>query len=1211
MATLALSLAGQVVGGAIGGPIGATIGRALGALAGSAIDNAIFSEAPRQTGSDLRLHGSAEGLPIPRLHGWSRMSGNIIWATDLEEIAEEDAGAKGTSESEESGIAASFAIGLCEGEVHRLGRVWADGQVLDPASINIRFYRGSETQDADSLIEAKQGDDAPAYRGLCYLVFERLPLAPFGNRIPSISVELCRIVGDLEPAIRAVTVIPGASEYGYDPVARVRLLSPGVTISENAHQSANLSDWTVSLDELTALCPNLEHVSLVVAWFGDDLRCAECSVRPRVEAASRTVLDTQWSVAGLARGDAPVVSEHDRGPAYGGTPSDAAVRAAIADLTARGLSVTLYPILLMDIPAGNPMGQAAYPWRGRISCDEGDDGTGAAVSQLAAFADEYRDFILHYAELADDAGGVEAFVIGSELRGLTTTRGPGDSFPFVDALVDLAGDVRAIVGGGTKLTYAADWSEYSGHQPGGGAKFFHLDPLWASDEIDAVGIDNYMPAADWREGPGPYDPQYLRDNIEGGEGFDWYYASDADRLNGTRTPITDGAHDEPWIWRFKDLAGWWSNAHHNRPGGVRDAMPTDWVPASKPLWFTELGCAAIDRGANKPNVFLDPKSAESYAPHFSNGAPDALAQRQLLRAALEHWAGSPMVERIYLWTWDARPYPAFPQQVDVWRDGTNHPTGHWLTGRLGGAASDELMRAIAADYAVTFDTVAISPPYVHGYVVDAPMSLRQALEPLLAASGLGVWDSADGLRIGRANGADAWTIAELVADDGPLLTRRRPDAGEAAARVAVTYWDRERNYLAGSVTAIAGTDGALDAIAAGLVLDLGGARWAAERLLIERNSQREMVELTLPPSALALEMGDAIDLAGDHFEVSEIWDGLARRIAARALLSELEVAIVGDRPPAAGDRPVPPAVPEVAAAHLPPTADSPTITRLALGAFARPWPGRVLATDDDTGAPVSTLERTATMGVLTAPLTAGTMFTWDVVNTIEVELYSGHLASRDDAEVLAGANRIAVETDSGAWEMVGFAVADLIAPRMYRLSRLLRGQGGTDHAMGAAAAGNRVLHLDAKVATRLVDAAWLGATPDLRCYAGPGDGVGTIAEANIDLAAILPLTPVHLTAMLMPGGDIELGWVRRSRADSDSWATEDAPLDWAPEAYRLEIRDGPTLKRTIATTAPTTTYTLAQQTNDFGGAAAAFTWRVAQVSAVHGPGHWTQGDYDG
>ncbi len=1204
MATLALSLAGQMAGGAIGGPIGATIGRALGALAGSAIDNALFGE-PARPGADLRMSGSSEGTPIPRLYGWSRLSGNIIWATDLEEIDDAELGAKGGGASER-GVAASFAIGLCEGRVHRLGRIWADGQLLDTTGITLRFHRGSETQNADSLIAAVQGSGAPAYRGLAYLVFERLPLAPFGNRIPNISVELCRVVGELEPAITSVTVIPGATEFGYDPVARVRLVSQGVTRSENAHLLRDVSDWSVSIDELCDLCPNLENVALVVAWFGDDLRCGECTISPRVEAAARDVLDTAWQVAGLGRGEVPVVSSHGGGPAYGGTPSDATVRAAIADLRDRGIGVTIYPILLMDIRPGNPMGQPAYPWRGRISCADGDDGTSAAVAQVAAFADQHRDFILHYAQMAEEENA-EALIIGSELRGLTQVRGPGNSFPFVDALVDLAVDARTVTGPSVTLTYAADWSEYHGYQPGGGAKFFHLDPVWASDDIDVIGIDNYMPLADQRVGAGPYDTADLADSIAGGEGIDWYYASSGDRSAGTRSPITDGAYGEPWVWRFKDLASWWSNAHHNRPGGVRSGTPTGWVPASKPVWFTELGAPAIHRGANQPNVFLDPKSSESFAPYFSNGAPDSLMQRQILRATLDHWAGSAMVQRITLWTWDARPYPAFPGLADVWSDGANHATGHWLTGRLGGVAGDELLRALGADYGVSFDAVAAAAPFVHGYLLDAPMTLRQAMEPLLAISGLAAGDGIDGLSIGVAR--EGIAVGEVVADGGPLLTRRRPDAGEAVGRVALSYWDRERNYLAGSVTAVGDGAGALETVSAGLVLDLGGARLAAERLLGERLAQRETVELTLPPSVLALEAGDAIEIAGEAFEVAEIRDGLARRMMARAARPEVEVAITSTRPGSPGAVPAVRSVPVVMAAHLPPAADETGHTRLALGAFGQPWPAEVSVTDAGTGAVLATLGARATLGTLTAPLNAGTMFTWDIVNALEVELLGGHLSTRDETDVLAGANRVAVETDSGEWEIVGFASADLIAPQRYRLTRLLRGQGGTDHAIGPAAAVSRTLLLDSRAVFEPVPPAWLSATAELLCFAGPTDAVGVAAAADIGLGPMLPLRPVHLHAVAS-GGDIALSWVRRSRADTDSWATEDAPLDWAPQSYRVEIRDGATLKRTIDAAAPAATYTAAQQVADFGGPAAAFTWRVAQVSAPYGPGHWAQGEFD-
>src|SRR5690606_33438642 len=254
----------------------------------------------------------------------------------------------------------------------------------------------------------------------------------------------------------------------------------------------------------------------------------------------------------------------------------------IADLRARGLTVTLYPLIMMDVPAGNglpdPYGgsqQPSYPWRGRITCHPAPgaagspDGTATAAAQVAAFLPGYRAMILHYAQMAAQTG-VETLLIGSEMRGLTTVRGPGNSFPFVSALVTLAAEVRAIAGAGTKISYAADWSEYAGYQPGGGEKFFHLDPLWASSNIDAGGIDCYMPAADWRDGETHLDMaagsthslDYLGANIAGGEGFDWYYASDAARAAQVRTPIADGAHGEHWIWRYKDILAFWGQYHH-------------------------------------------------------------------------------------------------------------------------------------------------------------------------------------------------------------------------------------------------------------------------------------------------------------------------------------------------------------------------------------------------------------------------------------------------------------------------------------------------------------------------------------------------------------------------------------------------------------------------------------------------------------------------
>jgi hypothetical protein len=156
----------------------------------------------------------------------------------------------------------------------------------------------------------------------------------------------------------------------------MRVLGDGVYAAENVHVRRDESDWTVSIDELQGLCPNLAWVTLVVAWFGDDLRAGSCTIRPKVDEATKATRGAEWDVAGLTRGTAGTVSQVEGRPAYGGSPSDASVVRAIADLKARGLKVVLAPFVLMDIPAGNALpdpeggvGQPAYPWRGLITCD--------------------------------------------------------------------------------------------------------------------------------------------------------------------------------------------------------------------------------------------------------------------------------------------------------------------------------------------------------------------------------------------------------------------------------------------------------------------------------------------------------------------------------------------------------------------------------------------------------------------------------------------------------------------------------------------------------------------------------------------------------------------------------------------------------------------------------------------------------------------------
>lgn len=761
------------------------------------------------------------------------------------------------------------------------------------------------------------------------------------------------VENQLENLMRSVCLIPGTTEFGYGTTV-IRKTEGADTFfpTENAIVGGLVTDYTRAIQQLIDRAPNLKHVSLVVAWHGSDLRIGECEIKPKVDPVisvadggtglQKVTTPYSWQVGSVTRATAEEVSTYledgKHYPGAGGAPADRTVWECVTDLKARGIAVTVYPFILMDVPEDNslpnPYGsgtQPAFPWRGRITCDPAPgrsgspDQTAAAATQVDAFfgtvtpsdfgwdatnkvvtysgpANEwsFRRHILHIATIAA-AAGADDILIGTEMVGMTTIRSSATSYPAVDNLIALAADVRSIVGSGMKISYAADWSEYHSHRPSDGTNDinYNMDPLWADSNIDYIGIDNYLPTSDWRDGFDHldaqqgwntiYDRDYMRSNIEGGEYYDWYYASSSDRENQVRTPIQDGArvldpmtiqeikapgqepdfmddytqgtytfhgevvfpntaqdaalathagadyrlwlgvtgggatmrlragsglgsltdsntdtavlnvptsglpfdgnlHSVTWevrpnpgrvrlwvdgyfrgeasttgggplqtesftgwgngtwtedadgdghpdntyagapfvpaepdtdwptltnrsnltvfdgeanyssigtsfVFQQKNIRDWWRSNHYPRTSNVPGPVPTVWVPESKPIVFTELGCSALNKGSNQPNVFIDPKSSESFFPHHSNGLRDDLVQRIYLESWITYWqennpdaagySGKMLdLDKLSLWAWDARPFPEFPKRDDYWGDAPNWEVGHWLNGRI-------------------------------------------------------------------------------------------------------------------------------------------------------------------------------------------------------------------------------------------------------------------------------------------------------------------------------------------------------------------------------------------------------------------------------------------------------------------------------------------------------------------------------------------------
>ncbi len=1303
MATIILSAAGSALGGMAGGSFAGlttlALGKAAGASLGSAIDQSIMGVGsdPVETGrvDRFRIMGSSEGATLLRVFGRARVSGQVIWSSRfLESANEQNVGGKGTGGQtvREFRYSVSLAIALCEGQIVRVGRIWADGQPLEQLGLTWRLHDGSETQLADPVIEAIEGSGkAPAYRGTAYVVFENLDLTPFGNRVPQFNFEVFRRTDPIAPDmprapafdIQGVALVPGTGEYSLatEPVFLNR--ARGDTVALNVNNDLGIADLTASLDQMRVELPNARSIALVVSWFGDDLRCNHCTLRPGVEQAEQDGTPMPWRVGGQTRDNAKVVSRIEDRPVFGGTPTDASVLQAIAHINALGQSVMFYPFILMDILTNNgrvdPWSggphQPPVPWRGRVTTSLAPGVTGSpdksaqAEIEVAQFFGtakpsdfevhgqdvlftgqeewSYRRFILHYAHLCAISGAVDAFCIGSELRGLTQIRDGVASYPFVRALCELALDVRAILGPRTRIGYAADWSEYFGHHPADGSSdvLYHLDPLWAQVEIDFIGIDNYMPLSDWRDGPTHADAaagsifelDYLKANVAGGEGFEWYYADETGRTAQNRLPIRDGAYGEDWVFRYKDLVNWWGQNHFNRLGGIKQDAATEWVPRSKPLWFTELGCPAVDKGTNQPNVFFDPKSSESFFPYFSTGLRDDFIQYRYLQAVFEHWkdsANNPnsdiysgrMVDmsRAHVWAWDARPWPDFPNRLDYWVDGGNYDRGHWLNGRTSLCALAE----VTAEVSNRAGLAAIDVAHLHGgltgYTISEIETARQSLQPLMLAYGFESFMSDGKVAFADRSGRITLDITsdEMVVTKGePVVAQVHGPAAEIAGRVTLGFVRSSADYQSGAAEAIVSDQAEPNAAQSSLplVLSEGEAGAIAQRWLIEGRIAQDTISFALPLSRIAAAPGDiariTVDGRSDLYRIDRIDDAGHRVITAvRIEPGVYEVPIY--REPIIKPKAIVAPTPVYAQIlDLPSLSVDSTAPAPHLAVVKQPWAGAIAvygASEDRDYVIIGQAKRPAVVGQTLDALPAAVAGVW-MDATIGVRTSAGALQSRSQADVLNGANVAAIRYgEEAAWEIVQFQSAELIAPRVYRLRGFLRGQAGTDGIMPKIwPAGADFVLLDSAVVKLDTPAAWRGLErhyrvgPAKRAYNDPS--YVHLIE-TFEGAALRPYQPAHLSAQRREGGAIEIRWIRRTRIDGDAWDGVEVPLGEERERYHLRIRSGSMILREFAVPEPQQIYSRTEQISD--GAPARVTIEVAQVSDKFGPGPYKRIEFD-
>ena len=294
--------------------------------------------------------------------------------------------------------------------------------------------------------------------------------------------------------------------------------------------------------------------------------------------------------------------------------------------------------------------------------------------------------------------------------------------------------------------------------------------------------------------------------------------------------------------------------------------------------------------------------------------------------------------------------------------------------------------------------------------------------------------------------------------------------------------------------------------------------------------------------------------------------------------------------------------------EVPPLTTSETTPRLkvAVHGYAAPgWGGATLYKSTDGGVTytaVASSSSTPTIGLVAiAPAAPSNYNVWDTTTTISVQLKQGTLSNSTDIAVQNGANWCMVGE-----EVIGFVNATLTGPNTYTLSRLMRGRQGSEVKCGTHVNNELFVMLNDALLTLPFTTEEIGQTVKFKTVTNGSDISKATAEDVKPYALNLrPWAVAHLKAVRQVNNDWIISWVERPRYDNQlkDFVEPTHDSDWA--GFAIGIFNGAVVAHKAVATAPTYTYTAAQQVTDFGAVQTTLNLSVSQISTITAGGYPT------
>lgn len=510
-----------------------------------------------------------------------------------------------------------------------------------------------------------------------------------------------------------------------------------------------------------------------------------------------------------------------------------------------------------------------------------------------------------------------------------------------------------------------------------------------------------------------------------------------------------------------------------------------------------------------------------------------------------------------------------------------------------------------------YDFSAAEVKVIEGFVIAQRISGASAVADLLRAYDVFLYEADGKLKAGVYGEAAQGTLpaGELGAHfwgegAGPSVEVKRLDDLELPSGGDITYFDPDNDYEQAQQASERFTKSHLQervTFSPPLVLSADEARRIIEKLVYRQWVEREQFALRLPPKYLKVAPGDVwnVPVLGMTARLRFIGMDIALfgPIAVTAVLDDVDVltqTAAGAASPATPDV----GMAEVTVLHAwsSPALRDQDASANTVGFYAAAgpdgegdWPGCQLYWSRDGGVTydvLDTMEDPSEFGVAATTLpappdTVGTAV-WDTVSTVDVTMTNGVPVAATDTEVMNGANRAMVGD-----ELIAFVNVTPLGGDQYRLSRLLRGQRGTDPFWDTHDIGERFVLVELGGAAIRVEvgAGLISATIKLK---GVTFGTDLASAPVVDLVItgheLYPYSGADLRGERDMSNDLDVTWMRRTRYGGE-WADfmEEAPLGELTEAYEAEAWDTgfTTLKRTFTgLTDEAFTYSAADQTTD-------------------------------